>query len=327
LPPPWLTLAICAVATLLVAPAAASAHVKWFVDPRPYPLRTDLILSGRTALFVAVAVVALGLLFLLSRFLRDPLWPRLPFLDRMAIGAPTLLATQTAITLIHNGVQPILFAPNLPLGLDPLGLSLAVLQVLVAFTFITGLLDWVGALALILLGPLAFALYPPWDVFEQLLLAGIGLVILVIGRWATTPDEVRPWFRRRWPRAGSQAVTALRILSGISVVALALGEKLWNPDLGAAFLAEYPHFNIFRTFGLAPITDDQFVLLAGLVEGTIGVLLVSGLLTRVVVLFMWVPFNLGAPFLPPQELLGHLPIFGIMYLLLVSGQWASSADH
>ena len=32
---------------------------------------------------------------------------------------------------------------------------------------------------------------------------------------------------------------------------------------------------------------------------------------------MWLPFNLGVPFLPPQELIGRLPIFGIMYFLLV----------
>jgi hypothetical protein len=43
------------------------------------------------------------------------------------------------------------------------------------------------------------------------------------------------------------------------------------------------------------------VLAAGLVEGTIGVLLISGLLTRVVILAMWVPFNLGIPFLASQS--------------------------
>jgi len=37
----------------------------------------------------------------------------------------------------------------------------------------------------------------------------------------------------------------------------------------------------------------------------------------VVFLGMWLPFNVGVPFLPPQELLGHLPILGIMYVLLV----------
>jgi hypothetical protein len=298
----------------------STAHVKWFADPAPYPLRTDLILSERTLLFVVVSALAVAGLYLLSRLLGDPYWPRLPFLGWMAIGAPTLMAVQTAITLIHNGVSPVLFAPNLPLGLDPLGLSLAALQILIAFTFITGIADWVGALALLLLGPLAFLFFPPWDVLEQLLFAAIGLVILVIGRTAVRAEQARPWFRQHWPNAARQSLAALRILSGISVIALALGEKIWNPGLGAAFLAEYPHFNVFQTFGLAPVSNDQFVMLAGLVEGVIGVLLLSGLLTRVVILFMWVPFNLGTPFLPPQELLGHLPIFAIMYLLLVYGE-------
>ena len=66
-------------------------------------------------------------------------------------------------------------------------------------------------------------------------------------------------------------------------------------------------------------TDERFVLLAGLTEGVIGVLLISGLLPRVVILGMWLPFNLGTPFLPSQELLGHLPVFAVMYLLLVHG--------
>jgi len=304
---------------LALAVGSAEAHVKWFTDTRPYPLRTDLVLSERTALFIAVAAAALGAMFVARRVVRDPHWPRFPFLERMAIGAPTLLAVQTAITLVHNGTTPVLFAPNLPLALDPLGLALGGLQVAIAFSFITGLADWAGALALLLLGPLGFLLFPPWDVLEQLLFAAIGLVILVVGRSAVRVDDARPWVKRRWPAAAPLAVAALRVLAGISVVALALGEKVWNPDLGAAFMAQYPHFNVFRTFGLADVSDDQFVLLAGLVEGTIGVLLVSGLLTRVVILFMWVPFQLGVPFLPSQELVGHLPIFAIMYLLLVHG--------
>jgi hypothetical protein len=102
-----------------------------------------------------------------------------------------------------------------------------------------------------------------------------------------------------------------------------LTEKLWNPALGAAFLAHHPSFNIFHAqLGLPWFTDDLFVLLAGIVEGIIGVLLVSGCLTRLVVLGMWLPFNLGIPFLPPQELIGHLPILATMYFLLAHGPGA-----
>ncbi len=98
-----------------------------------------------------------------------------------------------------------------------------------------------------------------------------------------------------------------------------VGARRGGPaDLGAAFLAGHPQFNFVRTFlGQAWFSDGLFVLAAGVAEGVIGVLLISGLLTRVVILGMWVPFNITIPFLPPTELLGHLPIFGIMYLLLV----------
>jgi hypothetical protein len=316
---PRLTRCVLVALVAALAPNVAHAHVKWFTDPRPYPLRTDLILSDRTAIFLAVAAVALGLFTVASKLVSDPYWPRLPFLDHMAVGAPKLLAVQTAITLIHSGVTPALFVPNMPLGLEPLGLLLAGLQVAIAFSFITSIGDWIGALALLLLGPLAFFFFPFWDVLEQLLFAGIGLVMLVVGSSAVRVDDARPWFESRFSAAAPRAVAALRMLTGVSIIALALGEKIWNPDLGAAFMADHPQFNVFQTLRLANVSNDQFVLLAGLTEGTIGVLLVSGLLTRVVILFMWLPFNLGTPFLPSQELLGHLPVFAVMYLLLVHG--------
>jgi len=108
------------------------------------------------------------------------------------------------------------------------------------------------------------------------------------------------------------------ILAGLALLAPALSEKVWNPELGAAFLAQYPHFNVPRTLlALEWYTDDLFVLTIGVVEGTIGILLASGLLTRVVILGMFVPFHLGVPFLPASEYLGHIPLFAIMYVLLV----------
>jgi hypothetical protein len=42
----------------------------------------------------------------------------------------------------------------------------------------------------------------------------------------------------------------------------------------------------------------------------------SGILPRLVIFGMFVPFNLTIPFLPPTELLGHLPIFAVMYVLV-----------
>ena len=142
--------------------------------------------------------------------------------------------------------------------------------------------------------------------------------MLILGRAAVSVGQLRPWFARRRPAWSARAIAALRIITGIAIVAPALDEKIWNPELGRAFLIGYPHFNVVRgVLGQTWFTDDMFVLAAGIAEGVIGVLLISGLLTRVVILGMWLPFNVTIPFLPPTELLGHLPIFGIMYLLLV----------
>jgi hypothetical protein len=303
---------------LTLGAGTAEAHVKWFEDPSRYPLRADLILSWRTLVLLAAAAAAVLGLWLLQRLLGDPHWPDAPFLRNMAIGAPTLLAVQAAIGLVHAAVTPALFAPTMPLATNALGLGLAALQILVAFSFITGLLDWLSALVLILLGPLALLFFPPVDVLEQLFWAGIGVVLLVIGRYAVDGSQERPWFARRgrgWP---PRAVALLRIIAGISLVVPAMSEKIWNPEIGAAFLADYPHFNFMRAYlGQEWFSDELFVLAAGAVEGAIGVALASGLLTRVVILGMWLPFNAGVPFLPPQELLGHLPLFGIMYFLLI----------
>ena len=99
---------------------------------------------------------------------------------------------------------------------------------------------------------------------------------------------------------------------------MALDEKIWDPELGRAFLAHHPAFNVLHgALGLTWFSDDVFVLAIGLIEAAIGAALISGKLTRLVVLGAWVPFHLGIPLLPAQELIGHLPVFGIMYTLLV----------
>jgi len=306
------------VALVALAPTPALAHVKWFENESRYPVRADLVFSGRTGILIVVCGAALALLYGLQRIVGDPHWPDLRVFKGMAIGAPTLLAVQAAIGLAYAAVQPTLFAPNLRLHLTALGLALVAVQLFIAFSFITGIGDWIGALALIALGPLAFLLFPPFDVVDLLFWAGIGVIILVIGRQSVEGGQARPWFQARSAAWSARAVAALRIITGVAITSPALSEKVWNPAFGAIFIAHHPTFNVLRTYlGLRWFTTDRFVLAAGIVEALIGVLLISGFLTRVVIIGMWLPFNLGIPFLPPQELLGHLPILGIMYFLLV----------
>jgi uncharacterized membrane protein YphA (DoxX/SURF4 family) len=225
--------------------------------------------------------------------------------------------------LASAAVQPALLAPNLSLPRSPLGFGLAGLELIIAATLVTGIADWLGAIALLALVPVAALLYSPLDALEQGAWVGIAVTIAVVGRRGVDGASVRAALKERAAAWAPRSVAILRITTGLAVIAAALTEKLWNPALGAAFLAHHPSFNIFHAqLGLPWFTDDLFVLLAGIVEGIIGVLLVSGCLTRLVVLGMWLPFNLGIPFLPPQELIGHLPILATMYFLLAHGPGA-----
>jgi len=306
-------------ALVALAPTPVLAHVTWFENEAHYPVRADLVVSARTGVLLVAATTALAVFSILQRKVGDPHWPDFGFLKRMAVGAPTLLAVQAATGLIYAAAQPTLFAPNMPLPHSVLGLALSAVELLIGFSFITGLGDWVGALLLIALWPLAFFLFPAFDVMDQLFWTGIGVVVLVIGRLATEGGMARAWFSARSPAWSARAVAALRIIAGSAIIMPALDEKIWNPALGAAFLAHHPGFNVIMqtSLGLGWFSNDWFVLVAGIGEALIGVLLISGLLTRVVILGMWLPFNIGVLFLPPQELLGHLPILGIMYFLLV----------
>jgi uncharacterized membrane protein YphA (DoxX/SURF4 family) len=239
----------------------------------------------------------------------------------MAVGAPTLLAVQAAIPLIYSGVQPVLFAPQMHLGRNPGGLLVGAVEVLIGFSFVTGIWDRIAAVAMIGLALLALVLFHPLDVLSQLHWVGIAVVVYAIGRQA--PEAGRP--RRAsgwWPVQVSpeRAVISLRVLTGLAIMAPALAEKIWNPRIAEAFLHEHPGFNFPRALlGMTWMSDDLFILAAGVFEFVIGALLISGFLTRLVIIAMWLPFNLTIPFLPPQELLWHLPFFGIMYFLLVHG--------
>ena len=317
-------LAVCIGAGVL-APVSAFAHVKWFTDAAAHPLRTDLILSSRTVLWLITSGAAVFALSSLSHALGRPDWPVSPILRRMARGAPTILAIQAAIGLVSAATRPALLAVNVPLPLSVMGLALAGAQLAIALLFITGVADWLGALALIALVPVTALLASPFDALEQASWAGIGVVVLVIGRAAVDGAQARHWFEHRDPAWARRAMTALRVATGLSLVAVALGEKLWDPELGRAFMAERPDLNVFRVaLGLDWFSNDLFVLAAGLTEAAIGAMLISGILPRLVILGMWLPFHLGIPFLPTQELVGHLPIFGIMYVLFV---WGAQEPH
>jgi uncharacterized membrane protein YphA (DoxX/SURF4 family) len=309
-------------ALILALPVlATSAHERWFVPNDEQP-GTDwgALISLPVLLALLAGSATIVLLRWLQQRLGDPLWPRPAFFQRMEPSAPAILGVQAAVTLIFEASRLDLFAPNIELPENVVGVTLAILAVVAAFSFITGVLTRWGAIVIGLLWLSCFAFVPPIEVFEQTLWLGIAVYLAAVGRGVVRIDSREEEDRSQLTdRLLPWALPALRVSVGITVVVLAFSEKLLNVELGELFLEEYPKFNVLGWAGIDWFTDERFVLLIGVIETMAGCALIAGYLPRLVILGLWIPFNLGIAFLPPQELIGHLPILASMYVLLVRG--------
>ncbi len=301
---------------LLLFPSIASAHEKWFTDGSKYPPQFGLIFTLPVLGMIGLSFLGIGVLILLRRLVGgDNRFPQVGFLRYYDRSNQIILAVQTAISLIAVAVSLHIFAPNLYGGYNVLGFILAGVEVFVAFSFISGILTRIGAIALIALFLFSFFLYPAWAVLEQSAYVGIALYLLIMGRGLVKPgphNEPLSRLAQYW----RIAPLLLRTGVGLSIAVLAFTEKLADPGLALAFLKTHPNFNVAQLIGLTWFTNERFILAAGAVELTIGLALISSILPKIVIFGMFVPFNLTLPFLPPSELLGHLPIFAAMYTLL-----------
>ena len=107
----------------------------------------------------------------------------------------------------------------------------------------------------------------------------------------------------------------LRIGTGLGLTIVAFTEKLANPELARVFLQHHP-LN-FTAWLHIPMSDDIFVLCAGSTELLIGLCLIFGIFPRLIVASAWVLINMSLTVFNWVELVGHLPLYGVMAMLLV----------
>ena len=318
-------------AAILVGAAAApgaAAHERWFVRSGDVPIRPADVFSGVTLLALATIAAVVGLAWVAGR-LAARRRGGAPPLERFGIRSlgnlyawlPPVLAIHAAIPLIVNGVQLRLFAPNLPLPRDIFGGVLALAQIVVALGFLYGALTRAAAILLAVIGLAGMLFVHPLLVLEHCDLLGIAAFLYITGRGPFSVDALIGRVGHPNLRLLPYAVPALRVLTGLALVVLGFTEKLWNRDLALAFLRDYP-FNFTATFPIA-LSDEQFIVAAGLAEVSMGALLISGFWPRATILLALIPFNLTLPFLGWVELVGHLPTYGTIAVLLI---WGTGQD-
>ncbi len=306
---------------------AVLLHERWFTEDWKFPVQWDLMLTPTTwiPLAVALGITAVVMVLWKARGRRDfvpgpiQLGMKWENYQDLLSWMPLVIGVHTAVTLLVSGIGLRLLVPNLILPANFLGALLGFLEIAVALSLMYGALTRWGAVALALVWLSGAVVFGPVRLFEHTLFLGIAFFLYVTGRGPLAFDMALERLHRPVEGLMPYAVPVLRILTGVSIVVVAFTEKLWNVPMGLAFLAEH-HFNFFPALGIAAIGDKEFLLIAGTVELTFGLLLMSGTFVRLLILALWVPFNLTLPLLGWRELIGHLPIYGIMGLLLIWGE-------
>jgi len=306
--------------------SAPLAHELWFVDrvpDRDWSFATE----PATLLLLALALAVTAGVRVLAR-VRSGI--DAPLLARLVPWMPFAIRVHLAVSLVGLLSAGYYLSPTMELGKTVGGFALGAVMVVSAVLFIVGWRVRLGALLLVAAGPIGMLVYGFDPVLQRVDVLGLALFLLFTGggRWSADLELGRsadpPALRL------AQGLWVLRVAAGSALIAVAFAEKLANPELAQAFLASQDvQLNVFELLGV-PVGDEEFIRIAGAMEVLFGLLLISGALPQAIVLVAGIPFNATLYFFGTIELLGHLPIYGVMLVLLVCGShpqvrpWCSS---
>ena len=290
------------------------AHETWFESSRPL---ADWAFAGETTtlLLLLAAVVLTVLVRVLARAVPGV---DVPFLARLVPWMPFAVRMHLAVSLVGLLSLGVYLSPAMDLQADVAGIALGATMAVVAILMATGWHTREAAWLLIAAGPLGMLEFGASPVLQRIDLLGLAVFVLLAGPGRWSADVERGAAAETSREQAARAVWALRVGAGVALVVVAFAEKLANPDLALAFLAEHPQFNVAQQVGIG-ISDLEFVRLAGAIEVLFGLLLISGALPQAIVLIAGVPFNATLWFFGTTELVGHLPVYGAMLVLLVLG--------
>ena len=301
-------------------------HERWFLDETKFPVQVSTWSSSNSLIPIAVAVGITVIATVVYRALGrrsvvpGPIALGMPWENyvKLLSWVPLVIGVHMGVTLLVSGVGRQLFVPNLELPVNLLGGVLGMVEIAIALSFIYGALARPAAAALGFLWLLGMLVFGPLRLVEHTEILGVAFFLFATGRGPLAFDMALGKLNKPVKPLIPYAVPVLRVALGIGLTIVAFTEKLWNIPMGLAFLSEH-HFNFFPYIGLPGIDDTRFLLIAGTVELLVGLMLIAGTYVRLVILVTLIPFNLSLPFLGWRELVGHLPTYGILALLLLWG--------
>jgi hypothetical protein len=295
-------------------PTVPIAHELWFDHGRH---AIDWSFAGQR-LTLALLVAAVGATIAVRLLARIVPGVDVPWLARLAPFMPFAVRLHLAVSLIGLLSMGVYLSPAMDLQPDLAGIALGTTSAVVAIGLATGWHTRHAAWLLIAAGPLGIAEFGASAVLQRIDLLGLAVFLLFAGggRWSADFEAGRA--ADPSPAQAARAVWGLRVGAGAALIVVAFAEKLAAPGLALEFLHGHPELNVAQQLGIG-MSDLEFARLAGAVEVLFGLLLISGALPQACVLIAGVPFNATLWFFGSTELVGHLPIYGAMLVLLVYG--------
>jgi hypothetical protein len=290
------------------------AHETWLTED-DVPTDWGFVGEGLTLGLLAAAVAVTVAVRLVAR-VKPGL--HVPVLARMAPFMPFAIRLHLAVSLIGLVSLGYYLSPAMDLAPDLAGILLGAVMVIVAVAMAVGFQVRAAAWLLVAAGPLGMLEFGVSPVIQRIDMLGPAVFLLFsgAGRWSAEHELGRA--RDPSPEAIERAVWALRMAAGTALIVVAFVEKLAQPDLALEFLQHHPQFNVAQEVGIG-MGDLEFARVAGVIEVLFGLLLISGALPQAIVLMAGIPFNATLWFFGNLELVGHLPVYGAMLVLLVYG--------
>ena len=297
--------------TTFMVGTGAAAHVNWFVESEAEPLANFNVTDP-----IFLAWLCLAFMMVVFSVWLDGKLPTLHVAEtKLRHDFMEILRVFTGMSFLLTAYEGSLVAPH-KVADGSFGLVLVVMQAIIGIMLIAN--RWIKTAAVLMLVlhagvAMKFGLFPA---LEYAIIIGIAFFLLL----NSIEDEARRDLLKPY------SVDALRIWTGISLVALAVGEKLAPSALGQVFVAQY-QWNFMQALGFNFFDDRMFVLSAGMVEAVIGIVLILGTTVRLAVLALSVMMAVSNIVFILQgnneaalvEFIGHMPIIGIALLLLLLG--------
>jgi hypothetical protein len=293
-------------------PRIPFAHETWF-GPHSFPADWSFVLQTLTLALLGAALAATIAVRLIAR--RFP-GVDVGWLGRCAPFMPFAVRIHLAVSLIGLLSLGFYLSPAMDLQANATGILLGIVMAVAAIGMATGYhARWAAGL-LLAAGPLGMLEFGFLPVLQRVDMLGLALFIVLTGagRWSADFELGRT--ADPSPAAAGQAVWALKVCAGLALIVVAFAEKLAVPGMALDFLAHHGQFNVARQVGL-DWSDLDFTRVAGAIEVLFGLLVISGALSQACVLLAGIPFNATLWFFGTSELVGHLPIYGAMLVLLV----------